>query len=97
MEYPHETQFPWTYADPSLVLYSITSSPVGFVTKKTEYLPAGSVVTPPSLHGAVNGYQFTYWTINGVRQEALTGIAQNQVSTTLSSGGYIRSPLRSGK
>jgi hypothetical protein len=74
-----------TYADPSLVLYSITSSPVGFVSEKTEYLPAGSVVTPPSLHGAVNGYQFTYWTINGVRQEALTGIAQNQVSTTLSS------------
>ena len=51
--------------------------PSGFVTESSNFLEQNSSLSTINLHGAVNGYHFAYWTVNGVRQAAPTGIASS--------------------
>jgi len=74
----------FVYADPSLILYSIDSHPIGFVEKTDGYVPANTLVETPNLHGEKNGYYFAYWTVNGVRQAGPTGVAKTKISLTVS-------------
>ena len=63
-----------------MVLATIKSDPAGFVTESSNYLENNSTVTTSSLHGASNGYNFAYWSVNGVRQAGPTGVAVSKVS-----------------
>ena len=70
----------FTYADTSMVLAVVKSDPAGFVTETSNYLETNSTVTTSSLHGATNGYNFAYWSVNGVRQAGPTGVSLSKVS-----------------
>ena len=69
----------FTYADTSMVLAVVKSDPAGFVNETSNYLDMNSTVTTSSLHGATNGYNFAYWSINGVRQAGPTGVSMSKV------------------
>ena len=71
----------FTYADTSMVLAVVKSDPAGFVTETSNYLEENSTVTTSSLHGATNGYNFAYWSVNGVRQAGPTGVSLSKVAT----------------
>ena len=60
----------FVYADTSMVLATIKSDPAGFVTESSNYLENNSTVTTSSLHGASNGYNFAYWSVNGGARRA---------------------------
>ena len=60
---------PFTYADTSMVAYTLKSIPTGFVEMTTVYVEQNSSITTPNLHGENNGYSFAYWSFNGVRQD----------------------------
>jgi hypothetical protein len=70
----------FTYADNSMVLAVIKSDPAGFVTETSNYLEENSTVTTSSLHGATNGYNFAYWSVNGARQAGPTGVSLSKVT-----------------
>ena len=69
----------FVYADTSMVLATIRSDPAGFVADSSYYVEMNSSVSTPSLHGENNGYQFAHWSVNGVRQAGLTGVAMSKV------------------
>lgn len=75
----------FVYADTTMVLATVKSDPSGFVTESSNFLEQNSSLSTINLHGAVNGYHFAYWTVNGVRQAAPTGIASSQVSINVES------------
>ncbi|MBT3636672.1 MAG: cadherin repeat domain-containing protein, partial [Opitutae bacterium] len=79
----------FVYADTTMVLATIKSTPSGFVNESSNFLEQNSSLSTTSLHGAVNGYHFAYWTVNGVRQAAPTGVASSQVSVNVSSSSEI--------
>jgi hypothetical protein len=70
----------FVYADTSMVLATIKSDPAGFVTESSNYVESNSTVTTGSLNGATNGYNFAYWSVNGERQTAVTGVSASKVS-----------------
>jgi hypothetical protein len=72
-----------TYADPTLIKFEITSDPVGFIERRTEYGQAESLKRTEDLHGPKDGYHFAYWSINGVRQASASGLAKSQASFSL--------------
>lgn len=72
-----------TYADPSMFKVTTQSSPAGFVELQTAYYSSGSELATASMHGIKDGYQFTYWSINGVRQSISSGLAKTQANFTL--------------
>ena len=69
----------FVYADTSMVLATIGSDPAGFVTESANYVEMNSSVSTPSLHGENNGYQFAYWSLNGVRQAGPSGVAVSKM------------------
>ncbi len=71
-----------TYDISGLVQYTINSVPAGF-QDSSGYVTNGQVVATPSLHGAVNGYTFAYWTVNEMRAEDARGVAIDQVVVPL--------------
>ena len=72
-----------SYASDDMVNYVIKSDPVGFVTTQEASSNLNSLVTTANLHGETNGYQFAYWTVNGVRQASPTGVSLSQASFRL--------------
>jgi hypothetical protein len=75
----------FAYADTTMVLATVKSTPSGFVNESSNFLEQNSSLSTTNLHGAVNGYHFAYWTVNGVRQTAPTGISSSQVIINVSS------------
>ena len=73
----------FVYADTSMVLATIKSDPAGFVTESSNYVENNSTVSTTSLHGATNGYNFAYWSVNGVRQAGPTGVSMSKVSENI--------------
>ena len=55
----------FVFADNSMVHYVIKSDPIGFITTSDGYVEVNATVSTSNLHGAVNGYDFGYWTVNG--------------------------------
>ena len=70
----------FVFADTSLVKYTIKSDPIGFITTSEGYVEINASVPTQSLNGAINGYHFAYWTVNGVRQHGPTGVALSQIN-----------------
>ena len=79
----------FVYADTTMVLATVKSAPSGFVNESSNFLEQNSSLSTINLHGAVNGYHFAYWTVNGVRQAAPTGIASSQVSINVQSSTEV--------
>ena len=79
----------FVFADTSMVHYKITSNPIGFISTVEGYAEINASITSPNLHGSTNGYHFAYWSVNGIRQVGITGIALNQVTTKLENNSNI--------
>ena len=73
----------FVYADTSMVKYTMKSDPLGFVETTERYLEINGSTTSANLHGESNGYTFAYWSVNGERQAAGSGVAVSQVTTRL--------------
>jgi len=73
----------FVYADTSMVLARVKSDPAGFVTESNTYLEQNGSLSTSSLHGETNGYQFAYWSVNGVRQAGPTGVASSKVDLNI--------------
>ncbi len=67
---------------PDYHLYTETSDPAGFVSRSL-VVSNGNAVATPSLHGAVSGFEFGYWTIDGVRREDANGRAVDVATTVV--------------
>ena len=65
----------FVFADTSLVKYTIKSDPLGFINSSEGYVEINSSVPTQSLNGLINGYYFSYWSVNGIRQAGSTGVA----------------------
>ena len=70
----------FVFADTSLVKYTIKSDPIGFIASLEGYVEINATVPTQSLNGAINGYHFAYWTVNGIRQHGPTGVALSQIN-----------------
>jgi hypothetical protein len=63
-----------------MVKYTIKSNPIGFISSSAGYVEINASVSTQTLNGAINGYHFAYWSVNGVRQHGPTGIALSQIN-----------------
>jgi hypothetical protein len=70
----------FVFADSSMVKYTIKSNPIGFISSSAGYVEINASVSTQTLNGAINGYHFAYWSVNGVRQHGPTGIALSQIN-----------------
>ena len=64
---------------------TLQSTPPGLVSSSLTYPEINSTYTTPSLSGLQNGYYFSHWEVNGVRQADSTGLGLNQVTQKLTS------------
>jgi hypothetical protein len=62
---------------------TIQSTPPGLVSSSLTYPEINSTYTTPALSGLNNGYYFSHWEVNGVRQSDTTGIGLSQVTKKL--------------
>ena len=62
---------------------TIQSTPPGLVSSSLTYPEINSTYTTPSLSGLQNGYYFSHWEVNGVRQADPTGLGLSQVTKKL--------------
>ena len=62
---------------------TIQSTPPGLVSSSLSYPEINSTYTTPSLSGLQNGYYFSHWEVNGVRQSDSTGLGLSQVTQKL--------------
>ena len=62
---------------------TIQSTPPGLVSSSLSYPEINSTYTTPALSGLNNGYYFSHWEVNGVRQSDTTGIGLSQVTKKL--------------
>ena len=62
---------------------TIQSTPPGLVSSSLTYPEINSTYTTPTLSGLNNGYYFSHWEVNGVRQSDTTGIGLSQVTKKL--------------
>ena len=59
----------FVYADTSMLLATVKSDPAGFVAETSTYLEMNGSLSTASLNGANNGYNFAYWSVNGVARQ----------------------------
>ena len=78
-----------TYADTSMVAYTMKSTPAGFVEESTGYVEQNASITTTNLHGETNGYTFAYWAVNGLRQVSPNGLSLSQVTVPISATTMI--------
>jgi len=69
----------FVYADNTMLLATVKSNPSGFVSETSNFLEQNASLSTVNLHGATNSYHFAYWTVNGVRQSAPTGVSSSKV------------------
>ena len=60
--------------------WSIASDPAGLVQAQSGLVPTGTLVVTESLGPDVSGYSFGQWTLNGVRQADVQGVALTRLS-----------------
>jgi hypothetical protein len=70
----------FVFADTSMVKYTIKSNPIGFITSLEGFVEINATVQTQSLNGAINGYHFAYWSLNGAMQQGATGVALSQIN-----------------
>jgi hypothetical protein len=59
--------------------YSIRSAPSGLLAPQSGEVSPGTEITTPNPISEVQGYWFTHWTLNGVRQAAPDGAARTRL------------------
>jgi len=75
------------YHDPALKYrYWLTSDPPGLAADAASVDP-DTVYTSPNLFGDIQGYTFTCWTVDGVRQNGPDHSAQTQIIRTIDHDG----------
>ena len=79
----------FTYADTTMVLATVKSNPTGFVNETSNFLEQNSSLSTINLHGSTNNYHFAYWTVNGVRQVAPTGVSSSKVQINVQSSTEV--------
>jgi len=62
---------------------TIRSTPPGLISSSVFYPEVNSTYTTPVLSGLKNGFYFSHWEVNGVRQADSTGLGLSQVIQTL--------------
>ena len=88
----------FVFADTSMVKYVVKSDPVGFVNTSEAFVEQNTTIATPNLHGETNGYQFAYWSMNGVRQASANGVAVSQVIAEINaSSTFIAHYVPSGE
>jgi len=75
----------FVYADNTMLLATVKSNPSGFVNETSNFLEQNASLSTVNLHGAINSYHFAYWTVNGVRQSAPTGVSSSKVQINVQS------------
>lgn len=72
------------FHDPAVVLaYRIRSLPSGLLGAQSGEVTPGSQVTTPNPTAEVQGYWFTHWTLNGVRQDGPNGAARTRLTVPI--------------
>ena len=66
--------------------YSVASDPPGLVADAAT-VDSDTVYTSPNLYADVQGYTFTCWTVDGIRQNGPDGSAQTQIIRTIDHDG----------
>lgn len=61
-------------------VWSVASDPAGLVQAQSGLVPTGTLVVTESLGPDVSGYSFGQWTLNGVRQADVQGVALTRLS-----------------
>ena len=59
---------------------SVSSDPAGLLTSSETFPETNSSYTSPNKNGLTNGYYFSHWEVNGVRQADTSGIGLSQIS-----------------
>ena len=62
---------------------TVKSNPPGLISSSLLYPEVNSTYTTPALSGLNNGFYFSHWEVNGVRQADPTGLGLSQVTKTL--------------
>ena len=68
---------------------TLKSSPPGLIPSRITFPERNSTFTSTSLNGLSNGYYFSHWEINGVRQADTKGIALGKVTEVLNEDKQI--------
>jgi hypothetical protein len=63
--------------------FEVYSAPIGFHQKITGYQELNSTYITEILNGSKYGYSFGYWSVNGLRQTGLTGVASGNAWVTM--------------
>ena len=63
--------------------------PPGLISSSVFYPEVNSTYTTPVLSGLKNGFYFSHWEVNGVRQADPTGLGLSQVTKTLNNDKKI--------
>jgi hypothetical protein len=69
---------------------ALSSNPAGIVQTENRLLEINSTYNSPNLHGEQNGFIFSHWEINGVRQSDSIGTGLNQIIETLDNDKSIK-------
>ncbi len=70
-------------ASPDYVVYTEKTDPEGLVSTFDQGVLIGTNITTRALAGSRGGYQFTHWTIDGVRQDDQLGQSVDPVNITI--------------
>jgi len=62
---------------------TVKSDPPGLVSSSLSYPEVNSTFSTQSLHGKQNGFYFSHWEVNGIRQADNFGIGLHQVTKVL--------------
>ena len=73
----------------NLASYSVGSTPSGLISPANLITNKGTMLLAPDSFGAINGYRFAYWTLNGMIQTDLLGRALGMLSFALVSNSAV--------
>lgn len=76
-------------ASTNYVIYTEKTDPEGLVSTIQEGVFTGTNITTRALFGARGGYEFTCWTVNGVRQDDLLGQAVDPVNVAVTGATLV--------
>ena len=60
--------------------WSISADPAGLIAAQSGVAQTGTVMSTASLGDSISGYEFGYWSLNGMRQADVLGVALSRFS-----------------
>ena len=85
------------YADYTVITLNIRSEPQGLIDPIIEAYTPDTMISAPTLEREIEGHQFAFWSLNGVRQATPSGTALNQMKFNLSSNSELIAHFISSK